>query len=174
MTGSEMPVTSANLFGAGKSYLLAMSHFGHQVGDDGEGASHALAMPFYFLAGFACELVLKAVVFRATQDERALRALSHDLRRCYEGAVEAGYLPADPAKIGALVEGLAETHSEFSFRYVPDVEVIHVPNKTVVFKTLAEMISEIESQVDVWADRQAPDRESGGRAGGDGSAAGSN
>lgn len=112
-------------------------------------------MPFSLLAGFACELSLKSAVFAINEDEPELRALGHNLMACYERAVNSGYIPTDAQRAGELVDVLHEAHIGHVFRYVPDVEVIEVPDPFGAADELSWLIADIEGQIDVWADLQA-------------------
>ncbi len=51
-----------------------------------------------------------------------------------------------------MVSGLNRTHRDFSFRYVPDVEVISVIGPGRILLVLAAMLADVENQFDIWQD----------------------
>ena len=109
-------------------------------------------MPFYFLAGFAVELAFKAVILRSGSGEEVLRKLGHRLDDCYLSAQKCGFVPTDKDSTDRMVSGLNRTHRDFSFRYVPDVEVISVIGPGRILLVLAAMLADVENQFDIWQD----------------------
>jgi hypothetical protein len=135
------------LFVAGRSYVDAMVALETRI-TSGE---HSPAMPFYLLAGFAVELVLKSAVQIGCYDnDRTIMKLGHDLSACYSAALAAGYKPSDEAFFRLVIDQLSPSHKLFQFRYVPEVDTIRVPSAKRTLDVVQRITEELESSLSVW------------------------
>lgn len=144
----DVSTSAPNLFAAARSYFLAARTLLNQS----DGLPASVAMPFYFLSGFAIELALKAVVFRVSASEPNLRRIGHDLTKALKAAEMVGLTSADP-DLFKMVQRMSVVHKELTFRYVPDVEHVIVIGPRLLDSLIARLVMQIETEFDVWGDQ---------------------
>lgn len=141
-----MPQTTVdNLFTAAKANALAVRELYKSLGH-----TPSVVLPIHFLAGFAFELSLKAVIFAKRGDESELRRLGHDLLACLASAKSEGYIVPPGFGIEEVIEAIAPAHLALEYRYIPDVEVVQTVRLNHLLPALAKHIDSVEVQFEVW------------------------
>ncbi len=115
-----------------------------QIEVDGVGVPNTLtAIPFYFLASHAAELLLKSALLKRNFSERELKQFSY--RHSLKGLLDAlqGKGVAVTSETTAMVSGLHSQHSTHALRYtalVDDGKPTYMPPMGLVFSMLEELL----------------------------------
>ncbi len=119
------------------------------------GRRPAVQLPFYFLAAFAFELTLKAVVCAQGGKARDLRVLGHDLRKALAAAKRCGYVVPEGFGIEAIIYVLSDGHRQLEYRYIPaEREILTAAKPDALVLALRMHIEAIEAQFDVWSNTE--------------------
>ena len=134
------------MFLAAKSFATAVQKLTPAIK-----GSPGLQLPTSFLAGFAFELSLKAVISRSGGPDGELKVLGHDLREAFREALRCGYKPPEGFGIRECIEVMADAHHELGYRYIaPEVEQIQTAKPDKLSIALKGHFDAIEQQFDVW------------------------
>lgn len=119
----QRPTDADHLFWSASSYWLAVNKLSKQSPERLEpmrlAISHMLAMGF--------ELALKAILIKLGANEKETISLGHRLLDTYEAAENRGFAFIDPELLRAGLTVIDQAHREHSYRYLPVVEELRVP-----------------------------------------------
>jgi hypothetical protein len=133
---SVFRLTAVNFRLAGETLFATM-----ELKNDGSPAK-LTAIPFYYLASHAAELLLKSALLKRGLDESDLRRrFGHDLRRLLEAVQQKG-VSITPETV-SLIDGLHKQHHSHSLRYdalLDDGQPTFMPPPRLIFIMLDELL----------------------------------